>query len=319
MNKDFLLGFDIGGTKCAVILGQKTGDGVKIMIRESFATPQGPGPTLALYATRAKHLLANLKINHSRLLGLGISCGGPLESKKGVVLGPPNLPGWNRVPIVSYFKRKFGLPVYLENDANACAVAEWLWGSGKGSRNMVFLTFGTGMGAGLILDKKLYRGTNDLAGEVGAVRLAESGPVGYNLAGSFEGFCSGGGIGRLAQLALQKNPDKKTVLTPDSLSAQAVFEAVRSGDELAEEVVAECAKYLGRGLAVIVNMLNPQKIVIGSIFIRQKKLLWPIAEAELKKDAIPMSLKACKIVSAKLGEQVGDYASLAVAMTAGKV
>jgi glucokinase len=184
---------------------------------------------------------------------------------------------------------------------------------------MVFLTFGTGMGAGLILDKKLYRGTNDLAGEVGAVRLAESGPVGYNLAGSFEGFCSGGGIGRLAQLALQKNPDKKTVLTPDSLSAQAVFEAVRSGDELAEEVVAECAKYLGRGLAVIVNMLNPQKIVIGSIFIRQKKLLWPIAEAELKKDAIPMSLKACKIVSAKLGEQVGDYASLAVAMTAGKV
>src|SRR5690606_15592063 len=132
------------------------------------------------------------------LAAIGISCGGPLDSRRGVILSPPNLPGWDRIPVVEVFQQAFKVPVALQNDANAGALAEWLWGAGRGSHNMIFLTFGTGMGAGLILNGQLYSGTNDLAGEVGHIRLAPDGPVGYGKAGSFEGFCSGGGIKQLA-------------------------------------------------------------------------------------------------------------------------
>ena len=112
---------------------------------------------------------------------------------------PPNLPDWDNVPLVEMTEKRLGIKTILQNDANACAVAEWKFGAGRGTRNMVFLTFGTGMGAGLILDGRLYSGTNDMAGEVGHIRLAPKGPLGYGKKGSFEGFCSGGGIADLAK------------------------------------------------------------------------------------------------------------------------
>jgi glucokinase len=133
--------------------------------------------------------------------GIGISCGGPLDSKRGLILSPPNLPGWDNIPITEYFSSRFHVPVFLQNDANACALAEWRYGAGKGLDDMVFLTFGTGIGAGLILNGKLYEGKQSMAGEAGHWRMASFGPIGYGKAGSFEGFCSGGGI---AQLARQK-------------------------------------------------------------------------------------------------------------------
>ena len=119
---------------------------------------------------------------------IGISCGGPLDSKKGMIYSPPNLPGWDKCLLQRYLQMKFGVETALQNDANACALAEWLMGAGRGTSNMVFLTFGTGMGGGLILNGRLYSGTNDLGGEVGHIRLAKDGPVGFGKAGSFEGL-----------------------------------------------------------------------------------------------------------------------------------
>ena len=113
---------------------------------------------------------------------------------------PPSLPLWNNIEVVKYFEERFKIKTYLQNDANACAVAEWKHGAGMGSQNMIFLTFGTGFGAGLILDGKLYSGTNDNAGEIGHVRLTQNGPLGYNKRGSCEGYCSGSGIKRLSEL-----------------------------------------------------------------------------------------------------------------------
>ena len=129
---------------------------------------------------------------------IGVSCGGPLNSRTGVVQSPPNLPGWDDVPIVKILEDAFGIPAFLQNDANACALVEWKYGAGRGCENMVFLTMGTGMGAGVIADGRLLRGARDMAGEVGHLRLEKDGPVGYGKAGSFEGFTSGGGIARLA-------------------------------------------------------------------------------------------------------------------------
>ena len=201
-----LLGFDIGGTKCAVSLGKEAADKneIQIISKDIIATSGSPEVMMQKLFTAAERLLQQISINSKEISGIGISCGGPLSSKKGLILSPPNLPGWDNIPIVSICEQHFGIKPVLQNDANACAVAEWKYGAGRGFENIVFLTFGTGMGAGLILNGQLYSGTTDLAGEVGHLRLAEMGPVGFGKAGSFEGFCSGGGIAQLAQIKVRE-------------------------------------------------------------------------------------------------------------------
>ena len=252
---------------------------------------------------------------------IGISCGGPLDSKKGVILGPPNLIGWSYVPIVDQIKEHYGVPVRLQNDANACAVAEWKFGAGRGFRNVVFLTFGTGLGAGLILDGRLYCGANDNAGEVGHIRLEKFGPVGYGKSGSFEGFCSGGGIAQLGYtLGLEKSQQGKMPLylksgmTKEDITAKSIAEAAEQGDETALEVYNICGEYLGKGLSVLIDILNPERIIIGSIFARSKNLLWQSASEVIKREALGSSESCCEVVAAELGENIGDYAAIATAL-----
>jgi glucokinase len=233
------------------------------------------------------------------------------------VQSPPNLPGWDNIPIVKLVEEATGIRAALQNDANACALAEWKYGAGRGSRNMVFLTFGTGMGAGLVLDGKLYAGTNDNAGELGHIRLSPFGPVGYGKAGSFEGFCSGGGIRQLAQSAIQEKrqmggrvdwcPDVETVTAKD------VAEAMAAGDPLATEIFTTSARYLGIGLSILIDIINPEKIVIGSIYTRNEEMMRPIMWEMIQKEALPLAAKVCEVVPAALGEAIGDYAALSIA------
>jgi glucokinase len=313
-----LAGFDIGGTKCAVVLGAEEMGAMEIIAKRKFPTPGSPGETLERLMEELESLLEENP--RFQLEAIGISCGGPLDSRKGLILSPPNLPGWDRVDIVSPIRKRFHIPVGLQNDANACALAEWKWGAGKGTKNMIFLTFGTGMGAGLILDGKLYTGTNDMAGEVGHIRMEEDGPIGYGKAGSFEGFCSGGGIARLAQKLVQEwlEQGKETSICrsleglPD-ITARTVAEAAREGDQLAVQIFRMVGTYLGRALAILVDVLNPERIVIGSIYARQKPLLESVALEVLAQEALPLSLKVCEIVPSGLGENVGDFAALSVA------
>ena len=192
------IGYDIGGTKCAVSLGRVEGERMKILDKAQFPTQGAPEDVLSQMADCAEGLLKKRGLSFRDVASAGISCGGPLDSVRGVVLSPPNLPGWDAIPAVEILEKRTGVSTKLQNDANACAVAEWKFGAGRGSRNMVFLTFGTGLGAGLILDGRLYCGASDMAGEVGHIRLAEDGPVGYGKPGSAEGFCSGGGIATAA-------------------------------------------------------------------------------------------------------------------------
>ena len=317
----FLAGIDIGGTKCAVCIGRTEEDRVEILDRRQFATPRTPKSAL----TKLGYTLATLLAAHHEvtLSAVGVSCGGPLDSAQGLILSPPNLPGWDRVDVVTPFRDRFGVPAGLQNDANACAVAEWQWGAGRDCRSMVFLTFGTGMGAGLVLDGRLYAGPTDMAGEVGHVRLAEDGPLGYGKRGSFEGFCSGGGIARLAQSraldALQAGSPPAfcpTFADLEAITAASVGEAAQAGDALAREIYETVGHYLGRGLAMLVDVLNPERIVIGSIYGRQQALLEPAVLETLHAEAHPRALEVCQVVPAGLGERVGDYAGLAVATMA---
>ena len=305
-----LTGIDIGGTKCAVL----TGDGENIIERISFPTTNVTDTLSAIYAAVEKVGCGD---------AIGVSCGGPLDSERGVILSPPNLPGWDNIAIVRELTQRFSVPAGLENDANACALAEWRFGAGRGSKNMIFLTCGTGMGAGLILDGRLYRGTSGMAGEIGHVRMERFGPCGYGKAGSFEGFCSGGGIRQIGQtVAREKLQTGQTVGfcqsadDLDRITAKSIAEAAAGGDADAIRVYEICGEKLGQGLSVLIDVLNPEKIVIGSIYERSGALLKTSMEAAIEREALVAARSVCRIVPAELGDSVGDFAAIVVAADA---
>lgn len=316
-----LLGFDIGGTKCAVILGEEDeNEAMQIIDKTVMPTNRPVYEMIEQLFVMAETMLQQHAITNDALKGIGISCGGPLSSKRGVVLSPPNLPGWDNIPIVELAEKRFKKKVLLQNDANAGAMAEWKYGAGKGYDNLIFLTFGTGMGAGLILNGKLYAGTSDLAGEVGHLRLADMGPVGFGKAGSFEGFCSGGGIAQLAQIKVrQKLQMGEKVSFCNSfdnlpnLTAKIVAEAAYKGDATAIDIYKTCAEFLGKGLALLIDMLNPELIILGSIYGRAQSLIEPHMRKALEEEAIAQSYKDCVIAAPGLAENIGDMAALALA------
>ena len=303
------IGLDIGGTKCAVI---SAGDQGKKISRVAFETADAD-TTL----NRILYEVEQLPACHA----IGISCGGPLDEERGIILSPPNLPGWDRIPIAKILAERFGVPAYLCNDANACALAEWKFGAGRGSQNMIFLTMGTGMGAGLILNGQLYRGTNGNAGEIGHIRLSDFGPVGYGKIGSVEGFCSGGGIKQLGQtLAIEQLQVGKTTSFCQSfdeleaISAKSLAMAADAGDATALRVWQIVSEKLGASLSLLIDLLNPERIVIGSIFERAGHLLRDGLEQVILQEALSQSARVCQILPAELGEEIGDYAAIAVAM-----
>ena len=312
----YILGIDVGGTKCAVVTGEWDGKDIKLIKKSVCKTDLSISPEemLARIFDMADGILTQ------KPAAVGISCGGPLDSSRGVIMSPPNLPGWDNVEIVRLTEERFGAPTNLQNDANASAVAEWKFGAGRGFKNVVFLTFGTGLGAGLILGGRLYEGTNGNAGEVGHIRLAKDGPIGFGKHGSFEGFCSGGGIARLG-LSMAREAVKNGI-TPayfkdgeeSDVTAKTIAEAANAGDETAIEVYHTSGKKLGIGLSVIIDILNPERIIIGGVYARSRHLLWESAKEEIVKEAIGESFGCCEVVPAELGEEIGDYAALATAL-----
>lgn len=304
-----VVGIDIGGTKCAVVLADDNGN---ISRRIAF-------PTVS--CKESLKMIEKAMESFAPFDTVGISCGGPLDEKNGIILSPPNLPGWDNIRICDILKNKFAVPVFLRNDANACALAEWKYGAGRGTENMIFLTFGTGLGAGMILGGKLYCGTCGSAGEIGHVRLADYGPVGYGKSGSAEGFCSGRGLAGLGKiLATERLQQGKTLpyckdySELDRIDAKILAEWAYRGDETALEAYRICGEMLGSCLAVMIDMLNPEAIVIGSIFVRAEELIRPHMEKILDKEALAPARSACRILPAALGDSIGDIAAVTVAL-----
>jgi len=298
-----IIGIDIGGTKTAI----STGGGKappKEVLRFATGTPKD-------LIQHLKRLIPSERKN----LTFGVACGGPLDAASGRILAPPNLPGWDKVPITAMLRDAFGGRAVLMNDANANALAEWKFGAGQGTRTMVFLTAGTGMGAGIIAEGKLCVGANGNAGEVGHIRLAETGPVGFGKAGSFEGFCSGGGIRQLVRyLPKREQPAHVTDWAARHSTARDVILAAKSGDKTARAVLRESGEKLGAALAVLVDILNPEKIVLGTLYRVARAYLEPPMRRMLEQEALPGSLAACRIVTAKLGKNLGNYGAICAAL-----
>ena len=315
-----MIGFDIGGTKCAVCIGQEINGNLQILDKRSIPTDHSIPPYEMI-----DRMCALAEEMTDKIDCVGISCGGPLNSKEGIIQSPPNLPGWDDVKIVEYLENQYGCKAYLQNDANACAVAEWKYGAGQGCENMIFLTFGTGLGAGLILEGKLYAGTSDMAGECGHIRLSSFGPVGFGKAGSFEGFCSGGGIAQLGQMMARESLQMgKTVSycsdikQLDAITAKSIAECANKGFADAKAVFEVCGEKLGYGLSILIDILNPERIVLGSVFQRSEHLLRESMEQVIQRECLEAASRVCQVVPAQLEENIGDYAALAVASMGGK-
>ncbi|NIM96766.1 MAG: ROK family protein, partial [candidate division Zixibacteria bacterium] len=284
-----IIGLDIGGTKCALVTVARRKGKVQTVCAFGTTTVQ---ETLEGFFDRITEL------DPGENPVFGVSCGGPLDSEHGVIQRPPNLPDWTDIPICAMLEARFGGEAFLMNDANAGALAEWHYGAGRGTRNMIFLTAGTGMGAGLILDGHLYEGASGFAGEVGHIRLAPEGPIGHGKAGSFEGFCSGGGIAQLARVKAREM-NGNVSFNPGSIEAISslhVGRAAAAGDPVAREILARSGRYLGQALALLMDVLNPEVIVLGSVFARCRPYLEPSMKDVLSQEALPQTRQICRIV-----------------------
>lgn len=301
-SSEYIIGLDIGGTKTAAVLGDFDG---KIHLRDQFPTRPERGFDAAYgeLCRCAELVIEKAKEDHKAPSCLSVSIGGPLDIDKGIILSPPNLPGWDDIPLKTMLEDRFELPAHIEHDGNAGALAEWFFGAGRGASNVIFLTMGTGFGGGLILDGRLYRGTSFLAGEVGHVRLRDSGPKAYGKVGSWEAFCSGTGISLLAAGRGMRST------SPADLASLA-----ERGDGDALALFDEVGRHLGRGLAILLDVLNPEVIIIGSLAVRLKDLVLEPAREEMSKEALPGAVSACRLVPAELGESLGDVASLCAAI-----
>ncbi len=306
-----VLGLDVGGTKTAVVEG--THD-AQILQRYETVT-EGERPFTQAFP-RVAQLLERAFEEAARagrhVVALSVSIGGPLHIEKGVLINPPHLPGWHGIQLKDFLAKRFsGIPVHVEHDGNAGALAEFRFGVGRNRRDLhhlIFLTFGTGLGAGLIVNGEVVHGATDTAGEVGHLRLAQEGPVGYGKAGSWEAFASGAGM---VCLAAQMFPHRWTSETP----IRHLIDAMLAEDPEALAVAAEVGTWLGRGMALLVDALNPQVIVLGSLAVLLGDRVLASARRALADEALPQAVGACEVLPAALGKQLGDVAALMAALS----
>ena len=314
-----IVGVDIGGTTITLSLCREQADALPLLL-ESVAVGTREVPDAAaverVLTQGARDLLARHGV---RANACGISCGGPLDPAGGLILSPPNLPPWGTLPVARIMEDSLGVPARLLNDADAGALVEWRFGAGAGSRHMLFITHGSGFGAGIIANGALYQGSGQ-AGEIGHVRLERLGPVGYGKRGSVEGFCSGGGIAQLAQAAAAERYQRGLEVTfcdgPDKLHlirAEDAARAAASGDPVARDVFDLAGDYLGRALALLVDLFAPERIVLGAVYQRSQALLEPSMRRALEREALAASLQACEIVPARFTTELRHLAAFAAA------
>lgn len=298
-----LLGLDIGGTKLAAGVvdheGRVTGFVVEPTKRE-----RGPELVIQSLLELGNRALAEAGRSASDIDGVGIACGGPLDAARGVLVAPSHLPGWRDVAIVEIVESEWDRPAVLENDATAAAAAEHRHGAGQGLANMVYLTISTGVGGGAIVDGRLFRGATGSGGEFGHVTLDRNGRHCRSCGrdGCLEAYVSGTSI---AERAAEAMDPSSTLAELEEVSAEAVAEAARSGDRYAAALWSETTDALACGLVSIVNLFEPELLVLGGGVTRAgEQLLAPVRSA-VRSQAMPPMGGVVRVVVAGLGDQVG--------------
>jgi glucokinase len=308
-----VLAIDIGGTKLAAGIVNAAGG---ILARREVPTLAAEGPERVLHriVRLAEDVLAAPRVSGDSLQRIGIGCAGPVDRRAGLILNPPNLPGWVRVPLVERIEKALGLPAVLENDANAAALGEFRYGAGKGANSLVYLTVSTGIGSGIILDGKIWHGLKDGAGEVGHMTLLPDGPIcGCGNRGCLEAFASGPSIARRAREALATERPSRLREVGDFTAAD-VVRLAQEGDALAAEVWDETVRYLGLGVAAIVTILAPERVVIGGGVTQAGDFLFERLRREVRRRVKLVAVESVPILPAALGPDVGILGAAAVAL-----
>jgi len=312
-----LLGIDIGGTKTQIALGRADG----ALLREAHLESWTSGSyerDLEAIAARARGLLEAAGVSASALDAIGVSAPGPLDPVTGVVRDAPNLPGWHEVPIRARLERAFGRPVRLENDANAAALAEWRFGAGRGSRAFVFLTMSTGVGAGLVLDGRLYRGARYGAGEIGHIPVVPDGRAcACGLRGCLEAYTGGAALAARMreELAAGAKSAIRELVHGDlaRISARTWVEALRAGDAYAEGLREEWLDRLAQAIAILVLALDCDRIALGTIVANNTDLFLEPLRARVAQRIWP-HLRGTRVLAGELGERLPAYAGLCTAL-----
>lgn len=319
--KEHVVGIDIGGTKLATVVADKTGH-ILGKVRKPTHSEKGPAYAIGLLFDMVREVVSQVGLEQTAISAIGVSCGGPLDTKTGIVYSPPNLPGWDALPLKARLESEFQVPTTIENDANASALAEFRFGGGRGYSAVLYMTMSTGIGGGIVIDGQVYHGANDSAGEVGHQILLPNGPrCGCGKRGCLEALCSGPAIARRAQAAIQKqrkggkSPTALLTLADgriEAVKSEHVLAAARTGDALALELVQETAYYMGWGIANLVNILNPDIVLLGTIAVAAGDLLLDPIRETVSKFAMPRPAEAVHIAPAQLGDALGDLAAVAL-------
>lgn len=310
-----VLAMDIGGTKLAAGAVDAAGT---ILVRGEVPTAAAEGPARVLdrIVRLAADILAAPGISKGAIRRIGIGCAGPVDRQAGLILNPPNLPGWTRVPLVEHIQKALGLPAVLENDANAAALGEFRYGAGKGANSLVYLTVSTGIGGGIILDGKLWHGLKDAAGEVGHMTIVPDGPLcGCGNRGCLEALASGPSIARRAREALAAGRPSR-LSNAGEFTAADVVRLAEEGDALAAEVWEGTVRYLALGVAAVVTILAPERVVMGGGVTMAGDSLFEPLRREVRRRVKLVAVESVPILPAALGPDAGILGAAAVALEA---
>ncbi len=313
-----ILGFDVGGTKSIVGVACESG-AVLSMRRIETQGHLGPGQALERMKAAAHKVVDEAGVSVDLV---GIGCGGPLDRKSGTLYTVPNLPGWEGICLTGEFGDEFAVPAYLENDANAAAMGEHLFGAGKGVDDFVFLIVGTGIGGGIIASGRIYRGYGENAGEIGHHKIRPDGPsCPCGDRGCLESLASGTSIARIARERLASKPNTvlwEWIASAGEVTAELVARAAKEGDEFASRVWSECMENLGIGVANTVNILNPRLVILGGGVTNAGDLLFESVRRVVKQRAMPALAADVEIVPAANGDLMGLMGAFAVALDAAR-
>ena len=305
-HKELILGLDLGGTKIATALATAQGE---ILARGYSPTPAQDGPDVAvdsIFTTIEKTISAR-KLKASQLLGIGIAAAGLVDGDKGEVISSPNLPRWREVPLRGIIEQRFEVPTYLGNDATLAALGEWHFGLRRGIANLIYVTVGTGIGGGIIADGKLYTGAYGVAGEVGHMTVDVNGPrCNCGNIGCWEALASGTALAKEAVSRITQGANTSIMGLVDGdmskVDAKVIFSAVKQGDELAKELISRLGYYLGVGLVNLVNIFNPELVLIGGGVAKMGDLLLQPAIDIVNERAYSMAAHTVEIKPALLGD-----------------
>ena len=310
---EWIVGVDIGGTN--IVVGAVPWEGGEVVALRSLPTQpeNGAMAVVARVAGMVEEVLTRLEAEHGvsrgEVAGVGVGSPGPLNRKTGVVINTPNL-GWRDFPLRDLVVEAVGLPATLDNDANCATFGEWWLGAGRGYSSLVGITLGTGIGGGLIMNGELVHGASDAAGEIGHMTIDFTGrKCKCGNYGCLEAYCSGPNIAARAREGIESGTESILATLVDGqldrITAATVYEAVVLEDDYANEVMVETAKILAAGIANLINILNPEAVVIFGGVTRAGDHLFVPLRAEVRRRAFRTSADACTILPAALPETAG--------------